>query len=419
MKKRLAVGVPAIATVLSIGLPIWFDMPGPPAALRQDGPAQISAYLASAVDQGDLPGVVALVVNRERVLYHEAFGTLNAAQKVAMPKDAIFQIASMTKPLTSMAIMRLVAEGKLDVDDEVSRYVPGLANPQVITSFDGESGTYETRAATRPITIRQLLTHTSGIAYTFSNPALAVAAKATGFNDPIRLPLVHEPGERWAYGASTRVLGMVVEKVSGQTLDVFLAERVLHPLGMQETTFEVPRSKYARVVTTHQRMADGSLPERPNPATLPVTVQGDGGLYSTAADYARFVQMLVHEGRLGQTRHLETGTVHQMTRNQMGDVVVQTQPSTIPALSKPFPAGAGADTWGFGFQITAAASTKPTLRRPGSYNWAGIYNTHFWVDPKAEIGVVFLTQVLPFYDERVMQTLQGFEELVYRHLADE
>jgi CubicO group peptidase (beta-lactamase class C family) len=418
-RRRRAALSAALVGVLGWGIQVWLSLPGAPARLQPEGPTAISEFLRGAVERGDVPGVVALVVNRDGVIYHEAFGKLNVAQNIDMPKDAIFRIASMTKPLTSIAIMMLVAEGKLSVDDEVGTYVPELAAPQVIAAAAEEGGTYETRPAARPITIRHLLTHTSGIAYTFFSPALALAQKTTGRTLPTELPLVHDPGERWTYGASTRVLGTVAEKIEGKSIDRILDERLHVPLGMRDTSFEVPGDKYGRVATTHQRMADGSFEERPNPEQLPVTVQGDGGLYSTAGDYGRFVQMLVHQGRLGPTRHLRTGMVNTIRRNQMGDIVVQTQPSTNPQLSKPFPMGAGADTWGFGFQITAAASTRPTLRRPGSLSWAGIFNTHFWIDPRAELGAVFVTQVLPFYDERVMQTLQGFEERIYGHLAED
>jgi CubicO group peptidase (beta-lactamase class C family) len=416
MQKRKKIGLAILAAAVPAAVQIWLSIPGPAAAFAQQTPPQLSDFLRSAVARGDVPGVVALVVNREGVIYHEAFGKQNVAAGIDMPKDAIFRIASMTKPLTSMAVMMLAAEGTLNVDDEVGRYVPELKNPQVLVNVNDEAGTFETKPASRPITIRQLLTHTSGIAYAFSSPPLALYQKVTGEVNPLKQPLVHEPGERWTYGASTRVLGLIVEKVTGQRIDRFLDERIHRPLGMVDTSFEVPREKYGRVVTTHQRLADGTFRETPNADTLSAPVQGDGGLFSTAADYGRFVQMLVHEGRFGPKRLAGTGLLSRMTRNQMGDIVVQTQPSTNPNLSKPFPAGAGADTWGFGFQITAADSTKPALRSPGSYTWAGIFNTHFWVDPGREIGVVFLTQTLPFYDEKVMQVMAGFEELVYRHL---
>lgn len=413
MDRRLLLALPLVAL---LGYLAWARPPASTARLLPAGPEALAAHLRGAVDRGDLPGVVALVVSRDGVLYQGAFGKQNTALDIDMREDAIFRIASMTKPLTSIAVMMLVDEGRVGLDDDVARYVPELARPQVLTAYDEAAGTFETAPADGPITIRQLLTHTSGIAYAFSNPALAFYQKVTGVGDPLKQPLVHHPGARWTYGASTRVLGLVVEQVSGQRIDRFLEARIHGPLGMVDTSFEVPRAKYPRVATTRQRTEDGAFSETQNPETLPATVQGDGGLYSTAADYGRFLQMLLGDGQAAETRLLGPGLVAQIASPHTGPVLVETQPSTNPALSRPFPVGAGADAWGLGFQITAAASTGPGRRSPGSYAWAGIFNTHFWVDPARGIGVVFLTQVLPFYDERVMQAMEGFEELVYRHL---
>lgn len=401
----------AFAICLAGSSPFWS-----PVAAQQPA-AALSALLNAAVAAGDLPGVVAMVVDRDRVLYHEAFGKLNVARDIPMPKDAIFNIASMTKPVTSVAVMMLIEQGKLALDDPAGMYVPELQTPVVVSRINEAAGTFETRPASRPMTIRQLLTHTSGMAYTFSSRDLAFVQKVTGEADPLKQPLVHEPGERWTYGASTRVLGLIVEKITGERIDRFLGDRIHRPLGMVDTGYEVPPGKYVRVATRHQRGADGILSESQNPPQLPVTIQGDGGLYSTAADYGRFVQMLLQEGRLGRARLLESRTVREMVRNHVGPIVVQTQPSTNLNLSRPFPLGAGADKWGLGFQLAAPGSTRAGLRKPGSYTWGGIFNTHFWVDPEARIGVIFLAQVLPFYDERVMKVMQRFEELVYRHLT--
>jgi methyl acetate hydrolase len=386
------------------------------ASLDNQGASALSTFLDAAVKRGDVPAVVAMVVGPDRVLYHEAFGKLNVARDVDLSRDAIFNIASMTKPVTSLAVMMLVEEGRLGLEDDVARYLPVWKAPQVIARVDEAAGTYETRPATRPITIRHLLTHTSGIGYTFSSPTLAFVQKVSGGANELELPLVHEPGERWTYGASTRVLGELVEKLSGQRLDAFLESRIFRPLGMLNTAYAVPDGSAGRIVTAHQRGDDGTLRESQPPATRPSLVRGDGGLYSTAADYGRFLRMLLQRGRLDDARLLGERWVEEMTRSHTGHVVVQTQPPTNPLLSKPFPSGAGADSWGLGFQIAATASTSPAGRRPGSYTWGGIYNTHFWVDPDKEIGVILLMQVLPFYDERAMNVLQGFEEIVYRHL---
>ena len=375
--------------------------------------AAISALLASAVARGDAPGVVAMVVAPDRVLYHEAFGKLNVAKGVDMPKDAIFNIASMTKPVTSVAIMILVEEGKVKLDDEASKYIPGLKDLRVMSNVNLAAGTFDTVAQTSVITVRQLLTHTSGIAYTFSSPELALAQKVTGKTSELDLPLVSQPGAQWNYGASTKVLGDIVEKVTGQRIDAFMAARILKPLGMNDTFYEVPKDRYARVVTSHQRQPAGTFTEQQRGDTIPASVRGDGGLYSTAADYGRFVQMLLNGGSLGGTRILQAATVREMERSHTGNVHARLQKSTNPNLSKDFPIGAGADGWGLGFQIAAPSTTSASFRRPGAYTWAGIFNTHFWVDPAAKAGVVFMTQTLPFYDDRVMKVMHEFEDLVY------
>jgi len=386
-----------------------------PPALNTQGGAALNAFLKAAADRGDVPGVVVLVTGPDRVLYHEAFGKMSITKGLDMKKDTIFNIASMTKAVTSVGVMMLVDEGKLGLDDEVSKYLPQFKSPQVLTKVDVAAGTYETRPATRPITIRQLLTHTSGIGYSWSDPGLALVQKKTGAAD-LDLPLVNEPGAQWTYGASTRVLGLVIEKISGQTIDKYLEARILGPLGMKDTTYAVPSSKTARVVNRNQR-ADGTITEIPNPDPIPPTIRGDGGLYSTAADYGRFVQMILNHGQLGGVRILKEQTVRDMSRNQIGSVKVRLQPTAEPLRSKPYPLGAGEDVWGLGFQVAAPAKPAPNMRRPGSLNWAGINNTFYWIDPQSQLGVIVMMQILPFYDDAAIKILQGVEERIYQHVS--
>jgi len=386
----------------------------PPPALNPAGAPALSGVLKDAVSRGVVPGVVAIVVSRDRVLYHEAFGKMNVAKGIQMHKDAIFAIASMTKAVTSVGVMILVEEGKLGLDDEVSTYLPAFKNPKVLSKVDVAAGTYETRPATHPITIRQLLTHTSGIGYAWSDPGLALVQKKTGAAD-LDLPLVNEPGAQFTYGASTRVLGQVIEKLSGQTIDAFLEARILGPLGMKDTTYSVPSAKTSRVVTRHQK-TDGKIVEIQNPVVIPATIRGDGGLYSTATDYSRFLQMILNHGQLGGVRILKEQTVRDMGRNQTGNVKVRLQPTADPLRSRPYPLGAGEDVWGLGFQLAAPARPDAAMRRPGSMTWAGINNTFYWIDPDTQIGVVVLMQMLPFYDEGAIKILQGVEHEVYTHL---
>jgi CubicO group peptidase (beta-lactamase class C family) len=382
-------------------------------SIPQQGTAALTKFLEEATSRGDVPGVVVTVVNKDGVLYHEAFGKSSTLRSTPMAKDTLFNIASMTKAITSAAIMMLADEGKLKLDDDVAKYLPKYKDPVVISKFNAADGSYETRPAKRPITIRHLLTHTSGIGYGFSSQTVATLTQKTGKTE-LDLPLLFEPGESWAYGASTRVLGQVVETISGQKLDAFLESRILKPLGMQDTSYLVPQSKYPRVVAVNQRGTDGKFTERPGQATIPAQVQGDGGLYSTAGDYGLFLRMLLNGGRLGSARILNDKTVKTMFENHTGSVVVQPQQSTNLSLSRNFPIGAGEDKWGLGFQL--ANAKHPNMRAPGSGTWAGIFNTHFFIDPTRQIGVVVMMQTLPFYDEASMKVYSGVEEIVYKNL---
>ena len=387
----------------------------PPPSITTEGSGAISSFLGDAVTRGDVPGVVALVVDRDKVLYHEAFGKRNVAKNVPMAKDTIFRIASMTKAVTSVGVMQLVEQGKIGLDDDVSKFLPRLKSPQVFSKVDEQAGTYLTQPAKRPITIRQLLTHTSGIGYSWSDHGLAIAQKKTGATNDSELPLVNEPGAQWTYGASTRVLGEVIEKITGARIDAYLETHIFVPLGMRDTSYTVPPEKYSRVVTVHQK-ANNAITETQNPTPIPATIRGDGGLFSTASDYSRFVQMILNRGQLGGVRILKESTVAEMSKNQTGSVKVRLQPTADLFRSKPYPLGAGEDVWGLGFQIAAPKAPNPSMRSPGSLSWAGINNTYYWIDPQKQIGAVILMQMLPFYDEAALRVLNGFEERVYRNL---
>lgn len=383
------------------------------AALAPGSAPALTNQLRKAVD-GGVPGVVALVVNQDQVMFVGEAGKQDVGRGVAIKQDSIFRIASMTKPITTAAVMILVESGKLSLDDPASKYLPNFKDRPVISSFDASTGAYKTRPAKREVTIRHLLTHTSGVGYGWSSP---IVAKLIG-NDRDReteLPLLFDPGEKWMYGASTRVLGQLVEKASGQALDVFLRDRILKPLGMNDTGFAVPAANVARVVTVHSR-TDGKLVEQPNGPTQQAPVRGDGGLYSTANDYGLFVQMLLNGGTLHGTRILSEKSVQMMEQNQIGSVVVEEQPAADSARSRPYPLGAGRDKFGFGFQIAMKDPRYAKYRTEGSLSWAGIDNTHFWIDPRRGIGAVWLAQVLPFYDEACISSLRAFEEIVYQNL---
>src|SRR6185503_9509941 len=381
--------------------------------LPQQGASAVSAVLKAATDRGDVPGVAVAVVNKDGLLYNAAAGNSRTLTHTPMAKDTIFNMASMTKPITSVAIMMLVDEGTLKLDDAVAKYLPKWKDPLVISKFHEADASYETRPAKRPITIRHLLTHTSGIGYGFASPMLTKIMEKTKKSE-MDSPLLFDPGESWAYGASTRVLGHVVEAVSGQKIDAYLQAHILGPLGMNDTSYLVPTTKYSRVVAVNARNASGKFEERPVPATIPATVQGDGGLYSTASDYGLFLRMLLNRGTLNGKKILSEQSAKLMLEPATGNVVVKEQQSSNHALSKNFPVGAGKDKWGLGFQL--ASEKQANRRSPGSGTWAGIFNTHFFIDPTRELGVVVMMQTLPFYDEASMKVYAGAEEAVYSHV---
>ena len=384
--------------------------------LSSKGVEEIDALLQRAVQQGTVPGVVAIVASKDKILYQHAYGLRDVKGQKPMQENSIFRIASMTKPVTSAAILQLVEQGKLRLDDPVSKYIPSFANREVVASFTPPDGTLTTRKAAGEVLIRHLLTHTSGLAYGFSNPMTAPLQRKTG-KTPEELPLLYDPGTRWTYSSSTRVLGWVVEKVSGVPLDQYLSEHLIKPLGMDDTSYAVPQGKVDRVVTVHNR-GTGVLVETPNPANVASAVAGDGGLNSTAMDYVKFLQMLLNDGKWQGEAIMKKATVQAMTANQIGSVVVDTQPAVQAAITRPFPVApaAGRDKFGFGFEITTSNKENPNLRSPGSYTWAGIDNTHFWVDPKRGIAGVILFQILPFYDDATMKVYQDFEEAIGRNL---
>jgi len=382
------------------------------------GADAIEAYLNDAVGQSRIPAIAAAVVDAEGVIYRDDFGLQDVARGVSMPDDAIFGIASMTKPITSVMVMMLVEEGLVALDDPIAQHLPGIVPTEVFASFDASTQRFTSRPASTPVTIRHLLTHTSGLGYPFSNGTLFALIGTTAPSPTVTsYPLLFDPGTRWAYGESTRVLGSMVAALTGESLEVLYRARIFGPLGMDDTAWIVPEEKLDRVVTAH-RMQDGALVETPKPMSgaLGGAPRGDGGLFSTAADYAKFLRMLVSGGLAPDgSRLLSADTISLMGQNHIGDLRVELQPAANAARTRPFPLNAGRDTFGLGFQITAAHDDSE-LRAPGSMSWAGIQNTQFWIDPERGIGAVLLMQYLPFYDETALAVLEGFERRVYRFL---
>jgi CubicO group peptidase (beta-lactamase class C family) len=405
----------AVEIVFTIGL-VFAASADTVSAQKSSGGVALDTSLRGAVERKDVPGVVALITNRERVLYQSAFGVADIATGRPLTTDALFRIASMTKPVTSVALMQLIEQGRLGLDDPAEKYLPELAGLQVFESFDAATGAYRLRPASRPPTVKHFLTHTSGLAYTFTSATLRDFKPRAGETYPFGGPLLFDPGERWHYGTSTDVVGRLVEVVSGQKLEDYFRDHIFAPLKMDDTSYNVPEAKGPRLVAQQQRAGermDGAI-ELQNPQlglTIPVPV-GGGGLASTASDYGRFMRMLLNGGELDGVRVLKAETVALMGQNQIGAV-------SVPALKTALPRSAdftfiadGRDKWGLGFLITT--DQVPGKRSPGSLSWGGLYNTFFWIDPTRGVAAVIMMQYLPFADAKALAVYDVFERGAYQ-----
>jgi methyl acetate hydrolase len=369
--------------------------------------------LREAVARREIAGVVAMAADRKRVLYQGAFGVADLPTGRPMCADALFKVASMTKPITSAAAMQLVEQGRVALEDPVARHLPAFAKPSIFESFDHANGDYRLRPATRAVTIRHLLTHTAGLGYDFTSPIVRDFKPRAGEDYPVG-PLLFEPGAQWLYSTSTDWLGRLVEKVSGLPLESYFRRHIFDPLGMADTFYFIPETKEARLVAVDRRQSDGSLAKAPNqPATRGFTPIGGGGLSSTAADYIRFIRMLLNGGELDGVRVLAAESVAAMAENQIGGLAVRALKTALPRRSNDFSFVAdGRDKWGLGFLITADA--VPGKRSAGSLSWAGINNTYFWVDRSRGIAGVILMHFLPFADRQALALYDAFERAVYQ-----
>ena len=380
---------------------------------------RLDAMLRAATEARDVPGLVAVAATDKDILYEGAFGSRDLATGETMTGDTVFRIASMTKAVTSTAAMQLVELGKLKLEDPVPNIDPVLGTPQVLEGFDA-SGAPKLRPAKRPITLRHLLTHTAGFCYEVWDADMVRYVKATGMPSTptgklasIRMPLIFDPGERWKYGVNTDWVGRIVESVSGKPLDAYFRDHIFGPLGMKDTDYVFSQQQQARLVSVHQRKPDGSL--GPQPQTPPITPEfrsGGGGLYSTASDYLTFTRMLLQGGSFNGTRILKPETVALMNRNQIGDVEAGRLKSTTPARSTDVDFFPGQSLkWGLGYMINLQQG--PNGRNAGTVTWAGIFNTHYWIDPARRVTGVIMMQVLPFGDPRAMKVYGQFERGVY------
>lgn len=367
------------------------------------------------------PGAIAYIVRDGKVVYNKAFGLDDVAAKTLLQRDAIMRIASQTKAVTSVGVMMLYEEGRFLLDDPISKYLPAFANPKVLATFNEKDSTYTTVPAKREVTIRQLLTHTSGIGYAGigSKEIKAIYAKAhvpSGIGTPNfvlapamqalgPLPLVHQPGERFTYGLSVDVLGHLIEVLSGQSLDEYFRQRIFEPLGLKDTYFYLPAGKQGRLATlytedtAHQTIkigtSEGMTPDYPK--TKGTYLSGGAGLSSTIQDYAVFLQMLLNGGEYNGRRLLSPATVRLMTINQIGDVDQ-----------------GGGNKFGLGFSLTTAKTTGRLGESEGSFSWGGIFGTTYWVDPKENIVALLYTQK---YRNSSANIQDKFRTLVYQALT--
>jgi CubicO group peptidase (beta-lactamase class C family) len=374
--------------------------------------ARLGRVLRDEIERGRLPGAVALIARRGRVGYFDSFGQRDAASGAPMPKDAIFRIYSMTKPITSVAAMMLWEEGRFLLGDPIAKYLPELSDLDVAM----ERGTEIERVPVeRAVTIHDLLRHTSGLTYEFRGAgpvqkmymSAKVYRRAQSSADQVatlgKMPLLHQPGTRWEYGRSTDVVGRLVEVLSGQNLGVFFEQHILAPLGMVDTGFHVPQRHQSRLAEAFVRDPDsGAAVQLLEVRDAPEFESGGGGLVSTASDYARFLQTLLDGGTLDGRRLLSRKTIELMTADHLGPM------TGAPDL---LPPGHG---FGLGFAVRLHAGIAPLPGSIGQYFWGGLAGTTFWVDPAEQMFALLLIQAPGQRD--YYRTL--FRDLVYAAIDD-
>ncbi len=377
------------------------------------------------VEKGWMQGGTALIIHNGKIVYYKAAGYNDLDSRTPMQKENIFRIASQTKAITSVAIMILFEEGKLLLDDPVSKYIPAFKKQQVLDKFNPTDTTYTSMPAKKEITIRELLTHTSGLGYAQigSKEANAIYAKhdltaglgvqndklLDAMNRLAKLPLMHQPGEKWTYGLNSDLLGCLVEVISGMSLDEFFKKRIFEPLGMKDSYFMVPKEKATRLVNLYREDSTGKLVKAtgnmlngktitPNyPLEASTYYSGGAGLSSTIYDYAVFLQMLLNNGVYNGKRIISRNAVRMMTMNQIGD------------LSR------GDDKFGLGFQVVTERGSARTPAQAGTFSWGGAFATSYWVDPKEKIVMLFYRQL---QNTTKGEVVEKFRALTYQAIND-
>jgi len=370
---------------------------------------RIGEHFQRYIDAGQLAGALTLIARRGQVAYFEPLGHLEIERQRPVERDSVFRIYSMTKPITSVGLMMLYEQGRFQLDDPVYRFIPSWSDLRVFVG--GNHPVFKTAVPERPMAIRDLLSHTSGLTYGFMERTnvdaayrkLAVADRTQpGYtlSDMIhtlaQLPLEFSPGTRWNYSVSTDVLGYLIEVISGQKLDEYLREHVLEPLGMRDTSFVLSEAQVPRFAANYERQADGSLNLIDDPAKSQYResrfLSGGGGLISTAPDYFRFTSMMRNRGELDGVRLLGRKTVELMTTNHLPGGQDLTNLAVGGMFTETAYAGVG---FGLGFSVMQSPARAQILGSPGEFAWGGAASTAFWVDPVEDLIVIFMTQLMP------------------------
>jgi methyl acetate hydrolase len=379
----------------------------------------IDGLLADAASDGTFPGVIAVAGDRDGTLYEGAFGRLSVDGEETVRADTMLAIASMTKAITSVAALQLIEQGRLALDQTVSSVLPAFGDLLVLEGFDGE--TPRLRAPSSQATIQQLLTHTSGLAYWFGEADLLRYHELLGIPDPISgrrssldgVPLCDDPGVAWKYGLSTDWLGQVIEAISGEDLNAYCKQHIFAPLGMTDTTFTPSESQRERMMALHARSPDGGL--ELSSIRLPRDPEffsGGAGAYSTAGDYLRFTRALLRDGELDGERILRPETVELAFSDHLdGAPLPAVMRSALPELTNEVPSMPLRQGWGLGLHLML--EDLPGFRRAGTGDWAGLFNCYYWIDRATGVTGALFTQVLPFFDERIVLKMLGFAGAVF------
>jgi CubicO group peptidase (beta-lactamase class C family) len=412
-------------TTVSTKTPVLTEASPASAGMSAERLARIDDLVKEYVDKKWIAGATVLVARNGKIVYYKGLGYDDVDKKTLMKKDAICRIASQTKAITSVAVMMLYEEGKILLNEPLSKYIPEFKNPKVLDKFNASDTTYTTVPAKREITIRDLLTHTSGIAYaqigTKESNAIYYKAGVVGgigvdkilLADKMKilggLPLMHQPGEKWTYGLNTDLLGYLVEVVSGMSLDEFFRKKIFEPLGMKDTYFYLQKEKRNRLATLYSEdstkhiQKDGETYQLNGimyvnyPNMAGTYYSGGGGLSSTAYDYSIFMQMLLNGGEYNGKRILSRATIRMMTANQIGDLDF------------------GDDKFGLGFGIYTDKSAAKNPASSGTFYWGGMFSSSYWIDPKEKIIAQFFLQQFPNSHGEIHDK---FKAMVYQAITD-